>query len=87
MPPYTIQIYEVNSLDWYYACGIANPFESYTRVDRSTRSLPLLRSKSEEVGFEPTDPAKGLLFSRQAQSATLPLFQIKTVAKTVNHSP
>ena len=28
---------------------------------------------SEEVGFEPTVPA-GLLFSRQTQSATLPLF-------------
>ena len=30
---------------------------------------------SEEVGFEPTDPLRGLLFSRQTQSATLPLFR------------
>ncbi len=32
---------------------------------------------AEEVGFEPTDPVQGLLFSRQVQSATLPLFQNK----------
>ncbi len=37
-----------------------------------------LRSKkSEEVGFEPTNPSQGFLFSRQAHSATLPLFRIK----------
>ncbi len=33
------------------------------------------KKNSEEVGFEPTDPSQGLLFSRQVQSATLPLFQ------------
>lgn len=30
---------------------------------------------AEEVGFEPTDPSQGLLFSRQVQSAALPLFR------------
>ena len=33
------------------------------------------KKNTEEVGFEPTVPAKELLFSRQAHSATLPLFQ------------
>jgi hypothetical protein len=33
-----------------------------------------LVAMAEEVGFEPTNPSRGFLFSRQAHSATLPLF-------------
>jgi hypothetical protein len=36
--------------------------------------LILNHNQSEEVGFEPTIPLRGFLFSRQTQSATLPLF-------------
>lgn len=48
------------------------------KVRRYFPSPAFLRGKnSEEVGFEPTDPVRGLLFSRQVQSAALPLFQNK----------
>src|SRR5579872_2688537 len=43
------------------------------------------KKKSEEVGFEPTSPVKGFLFSRQAQSATLPLFQESIKLNPVKH--
>ncbi len=55
-------------------------FAHFLRSDVQSKNMHIRKraiKRTEEVGFEPTDLVKGLLFSRQTHSATLPLFRIR----------